>query len=251
MKILVVGGANGIGKSAVTYLKRNNTIIVVDKDKEALNNLEAVETIHIDITNEKEVHKRLSTLDIDILVNCAGVQKQGAVEDMKITEFEEHIYHNYIGHINTIKASLPSLRENKGKIINISSIAGKIGLPLSSGYCASKYAVEGFSDALRRELDDIDIILVEPGRVKTGFNEGGRDHLENYSNSNYQTLYNQKLGEDVKGIDPKKAGSKLAWIILNGSNPRYTITREAYWIAKLKKFIPDRLVDLIFIKYRA
>lgn len=250
MNIILVGGANGIGRNAAKFLGEKHKVTVVDKDEESLNSLEDVEKIHLDITNRERVQEKLTGLEVDILVNCAGVQKQGSVEDMKIEEFEEHIYHNYIGIINTIQACLPRLRESKGKIVNVSSIAGKAGLPLLSGYCASKHAVEGFSDSLRRELKNIDVVLVEPGRVKTGFNEEGRNNLAKYEDSNYSEIYEEKISEEVSGMRPEKAGRRLAWISLNGSKPRYTITREAYWISKLKKLVPDRVADLLFRNYQ-
>lgn len=250
MNIILVGGANGIGRSTTKYLREEHKVTVVDSDEDALDSLENVEKIHLDITNRERVQEDLTGLEVDILVNCAGVQKQGSVEDMKIEEFEEHMYHNYIGVVNTIHACLPSLRESNGKIVNVSSIAGKVGIPFLSGYCASKHAVEGFTDSMRRELKNIDVVLVEPGRVKTGFNEEGVNNLTKYEDSNYSEIYEKKLSEKTVGIKPKNAGRRLAWISLNGSKPRYTITREAYWISMLKKFVPERVIDLGFRSYR-
>lgn len=249
MKVLITGGANGIGKETIKQLRDEHEITVIDRDGDALKSLEGVEKLHLDITNRDRVQEELTGLEIDVLINCAGVQKQGAVEDMKIEEFEEHIYNNYIGYINTIKACLPSLRESEGKIINVSSIAGLSSAPFLSGYCASKHAVEGFTDALRRELKDIDVVLVEPGRVKTGFNEEGRDNVASYENSNYSDIYEKMLQRDIGGMKPEKAGKQLAYIALNGSKPRYTITTEAYLISKLEKILPARLVDLLFGKF--
>ena len=250
MEVMITGGANGIGKEAVKNLKDEHRVTVIDKDEESLNSLEGVEKLHLDITEQERVQKELTEIEIDILINCAGVQKQGAVEDMYIQEFEDHIYNNYIGYVNTIKACLPELRKSGGKIVNVSSIAGLSSAPFLSGYCASKHAVEGFTDSLRRELKEIDVILVEPGRVKTGFNEEGRDNVANYENSNYLDLYDRLLKQDIGGITPDKAGNKLAYIALNGSKPRYTITAEAYLISKLEKILPARLVDLIFRKFQ-
>jgi len=250
MEILIAGGANGIGKETAKQLLKEHNVTVLDRDKESLERLENADKIHLDITDRERVQEELTDREIDILINCAGVQKQGAVEDMKIEEFEEHIYNNYIGVINTIKACLPALRETEGKIVNISSIAGLSSAPFLSGYCSSKHALEGFTDSLRRELKDIDVVLVEPGRVKTGFNEEGRDNVASYENSNYSDIYDEMLEQEVGGMKPKKAGKKLAYISLNGSKPRYTITKEAWIISKLEKIIPARIVDLLFRKYQ-
>lgn len=251
MNILITGAANGIGRETARKLRAQHNITAVDRDQENLKSLEKVEKIHLDITDEEKVNEELKGLEIDILINCAGVQKQGSVEDMRIEEFEEHIYHNYIGYINTIKACLPGLRKSEGKIVNVSSIAGIASAPFLSGYCASKHAVEGFSDSLRRELEDVDVVLVEPGRIKTGFNEKGRDNLATYEDSNYSKIYEEKLDEDIGGMRPEKAGKRLAYIALNGSKPRYTITREAWIISKLEKIIPARLIDLLFREYQS
>ncbi len=250
MKILVTGGAKGIGKEAVKNLRHRHKVTVVDNDRAALERLDGVEKHFLDVTDREKVFETLEGLETDVVVNCAGVQKQGAVEDMAIEEFEEHIYHNYIGTINVIQACLPILRQREGKIINVSSVAGRLGLPLLSGYCASKYAVEGFTDSLRRELRDVDVVLVEPGRVKTGFNEKGRNNIRKYEDSNYRELYERKLSEDVRGMAPEKAGKILANIILYGERPRYTITSEAYLITKMKKVLPNRVIDFLFRNYR-
>ncbi len=249
MNVVVVGGAKGIGKETALRLEDHN-VTVIDRDPGSLQKLpERLEKIELDITDRNQVKKVFSDREVDVLVNCAGVQKQGAVEDAPVKEFEEHIETNFIGTVNTVKAALPGLKEKSGKIVNVSSIAGKVALPYLSGYSASKFAVEGFTDSLRRELEDVSVVLVEPGRVKTGFNQRGVDNLEKFVEySEHSDEYREKLGTERKGLEPGKAGKKLAKIVEKGGKPRYTITREAWLLDKILLKLPDSLQDLIVEK---
>lgn len=257
-RILITGGAGGIGSNTVAYLldKRDDLEIhVADKDEEALDKIkEDVEKHNIDLNNYEEVNRLAENLNIDILVNCAGVQMQASVEDMEIEKFEQHIQNNYLAAINTTKAFLPQLKNQKeSKIINISSIAGRTGFPFLSGYCASKYALEGFTDTLRKELlkDPVQVVLVEPGRVKTGFNEEGVQNMEDYlDHTRWKEEYQQKLNQDsFGGIKPEKAGKKLGEIILKRKNrPRHTINRETTLIKILKTILPTKLYDRVVYK---
>lgn len=254
LKVLIIG-AGGIGSEAIDYIlekRSNTTIYAVDKNEKALSKLDdGVEKYNIDIQNYEEINELSEEINIDILVNGAGYQKQGSVEDMSMEKFEEHINTNYLGAVNCVKAFLPDLKEvADGKIINISSVAGKTGFPFLSGYCASKYALEGFTDSLRKELleQDLQVVLVEPGRVKTGFNEKGVKNMENYvSESVWSDEYEKLLKqESYGGISKKKAGRKLGKIILKNKNrSRYTINKEANIIMALKLLTPTKLYDKI------
>jgi len=246
MKVVIVGGAKGIGRETAIALNRHD-VTVIDRDKESLEKLSnRFEKIELDITDREEVGYVFSDRKVDVLVNCAGVQKQGAVEDVPVEEFEDHIYNNFIGTVNTVKAALPALKQSEGKIVNVSSIAGKLALPYLSGYSASKFAVEGFTDSLRRELENVSVIIVEPGRVKTGFNQKGVDNLEKFvESSEHSQNYRKKLETERKGLEPKKAGKKLAKIVEKGEKPRYTITREAWLLDKLFLRLPNSIQDFI------
>lgn len=255
LSILITGGAGGLGSEAIKHLlkqKEEFEIHVVDNDKQALENLtDEVIKHEIDVRNYRKIEELSKKIEIDILVNCAGYQKQGAVEDMAIEEFQEHIRTNYLAAVNTSKVFISQLKQrDKAKIINVSSIAGKTGLPFLSAYSASKYALEGFTDSLRKELlrDNIQAVLVEPGRVKTGFNEEGVDNMKKYvPESRWSEKYQHYLQkESFGGIEQQKAGKKLGKIILTTKNkPRHTINIEAPFIKILKTFLPTRIYDKV------
>ena len=111
---------------------------------------------------------------IDVLVNNAGYDVMGAVEDLSLDEFKSQFETNFFGVIRVTKEVIPIMRnQGGGNIINVSSVGGRIGIPLNTAYISSKFALEGLSESMRYELEQfgIDVILIEPGVVKTNFFE--------------------------------------------------------------------------------
>ncbi|MFB6116487.1 MAG: SDR family NAD(P)-dependent oxidoreductase [Candidatus Nanosalina sp.] len=247
MRIFLTGAAGGIGSEAAKKLvEDSHKVIAYDCDKEGLEQLpSSVKTYQGDIKDEERLNEVVRGEIFDTLVNCAGIQKQGAVEDMDIEDFREHIEVNYIGALNAVKAALPMIKERQGKIVNVSSVAGIYGAPFLGAYSGSKHAVEGVTESLRLELraSNVDVVLFEPGPVKTGFNEKGRTNLRNYvSNSPYSGEYESKLEEEPEGISPRKAGLELAKVVgKNSPRPRHSPTTRFHWLVKLRSLIPWRI----------
>jgi short-subunit dehydrogenase len=253
MNIFITGGANGIGKrTAVELLDRGHSVKVMDKDEEALEGLDqGIETFHGDVRKQSDLEDAMKRFEVEILINCAGFQERGAVEDLEIGSFQEHIDTNYLGTVKAVKEAMPALRRNNGRIINISSVAGLTGALFLSAYCASKYAVEGFSDSLRMELDDseIDVVIVEPGPIQTGFNDSGIEKLREFiPGSRYSEEYKERLYRERDRVDIQKAADKVVKAV-ETDNPktRYTVTKEAYMVRKLKRFMPDKWWDKVLL----
>lgn len=256
MNILITGGAKGIGKeTALRLVERGHNVKVIDNDSEALKGLDAdIQVFEGDVREKEDIEKATRHFEVEVLINSAGIQRQGAVEDLSLDDFRDHMENNFMGTVTCVKTCMNSIRRSNGRIINISSIAGKTGAPFLSGYCASKYAVEGFSDSLRMELNnsDIDVVLVEPGPIKTGFNRRGRDHLRKFvPGSRYSSEYSKKLGEKVEGAETEKAAAKVVESV-ESENPktRYTVTWDAFFVRKFKRFVPDRLWDRALLYLR-
>jgi short-subunit dehydrogenase len=249
VNIFITGGANGIGKEvAIRLVEKGHSVKVFDNDQEALKNLDkSIKTFQGDVRDKSDLENAMANFEVEVLINSAGFQKQGSVEDMESDTFQKHIDTNYIGTVNAVKTALNPIRRNNGRIINISSIAGKTGAPFLSAYCASKYAVEGFSDSLRMELSDseVDVVIVEPGPIMTGFNREARENLRNYiPNSRYSNNYQERLDTGMEGLETEEAAKKVVKTVeTDNPNTRYTITKEAYFVSKLKKFLPDRIWD--------
>lgn len=251
MRVFITGAAHGIGKATAEKLvERGHKVIAYDINKENLEDLpDQVKTYHGDVYDQERMEEVVKKEIFEVLINCAGFQEQGAVEDMPLEKFETHMDVNFLGTVNAVKTALPMIREREGRIINVSSIAGKATIPFLGAYSASKHAVEGFTDSLRMELADseVEVVLVEPGPIKTGFNEDGRDALENHiPESEFSDKYKEKLAGEVKGANPRKAANKLVKAV-ETSRPktRYTVTMTAWIVAKFKPFIPTRVFDYL------
>lgn len=249
MNILVTGGANGIGKATVQILlEKDHTVEVLDNDDEALQKLPDSVGKHPGDVREEKVVEVVKEIDFEVLINCAGFQEQGSVEDMSLEKFQEHVETNYYGTVRTVKASLRQLKKKNGRIINVSSIAGKSTMPFLGAYSASKHAVEGFSDALRMEMSefDVDVVLIEPGPIETGFNKRAIEALEKYiPESEYSDDYERRMTTDgFNGVGPDKAAYKIVKAVeARNPNSRYTVTWQAWFIAKFKYFIPNSIFD--------
>ncbi|MGY5151370.1 MAG: SDR family NAD(P)-dependent oxidoreductase [Candidatus Nitrosopumilus sp. bin_6a] len=186
--VLITGASSGIGReSAIEFAKLGATIVLVSRRKGKLEQV-ADELKKFNVTtlvcqcdvSKKEEVKKMSKLvlekfgSIDILVNNAGFAIYGSVSDLSIDEIESQMETNYFGMIYCIKNFLPSMLDKKsGHIINVASVAASFGLPGIASYCASKFAMLGFSEGLKHELKNsgVGITVVSPIMVKTNFFE--------------------------------------------------------------------------------
>ena len=184
--VLITGASSGIGKqTAIEFAKLGSSIILVARRKNKLEQVEKelkqfnVNTLvcTCDVSKKDQV-KELSKIvlqkfnSIDILVNNAGFAIYGSVSDLSIDEIESQMQTNYFGMIYCVKNFLPLMLEKKsGHIVNVASVAASFGLPGIASYCASKFAMLGFSEGLKHELDGtgVGITVVSPIMVKTDF----------------------------------------------------------------------------------
>lgn len=186
-KVIVITGASaGIGKaSTIEFAKRGANVVLVSRRKTKLEQLEKelaefnTETLvcECDVSDKLQVRNMAKSVlekfeKIDILVNNAGFAILGSVDDLSIEDIESQMATNYFGMVYCIKEFLPKMKEqNKGHIVNVASVAGSFGLPGIAPYCASKFAMLGFSEGLKHELNDtgIGVTVVSPIMVKTDF----------------------------------------------------------------------------------
>jgi NAD(P)-dependent dehydrogenase (short-subunit alcohol dehydrogenase family) len=183
---LITGSSSGIGFETSLLLARNGihtyaTMRNLSKSQEILDITKKeclpLKVLTLDVTDEKSTQKAIDMVmyeqnRIDILVNNAGYSLVGALEQISVDEIKEEFETNFFGIIKLIQKVLPLMRKQQsGRIINVSSLAGRIGLPLVSAYVSSKFALEGLSESLKYEVQDfgIYVILIEPGVIKTNF----------------------------------------------------------------------------------
>src|SRR5450755_4648364 len=221
-----------------------------------------------DVTNEaavkaaaREVRTALNGETLAGLVNNAGIAVAGPVLELAADEFRHQMDVNVIGPIIATQAfgpllgSDPSLRGPKGRIVMISSVAGKSGNPLSAAYSASKHAIEGLSESLRRELMlfGIDVIIVAPGAVKTPiWGKADEVDISAYKNSPYFPAMERvrkfllHLGEI--GLPPERIAARIADVLTSASpRVRYEITPDPMRHL-IRALLPKRVVDRIIAK---
>lgn len=173
--IVITGASSGIGKSLAEYfLRKGRTVIgTYRKEKDIIPGTQAM---ILDLAQEQTIVQAFASQDIDWssfsridLINNAGIAVAGPVEKVSLQEWREQFEVNVFGLISFTQKLLPEIRRTKGTIINMSSISGLLTFPFMGPYCASKYAVEAISDALRRECAplEVKVVLVEPGAIET------------------------------------------------------------------------------------
>lgn len=184
---LVTGASSGIGKATVEKLiSAGATVYAAARRVEKMTELEKIDArvIGMDVTDENSLIAAVDSIrtrdgSIDILVNNAGYGSYGAIEDVPISEARRQFDVNIFGLARLTQLVLPGMRQNRyGKVVNISSMGGKIYTPFGGWYHATKHALEGLSDCLRLETEPfgIDVIVIEPGGIAT---EWGRIAAEN------------------------------------------------------------------------
>ncbi|MDE1764266.1 MAG: SDR family oxidoreductase, partial [Thaumarchaeota archaeon] len=207
----------------------------------------------LDVTDDKSVTDAIQKIKsdagrIDILVNNAGYGLIGSLEDLAMSEIKAQYETNVFGLIRVTQAVLPVMRQQKsGIIVNISSIGGKMAMPLSSPYIGTKFAVEGLSESIAYDLEPfgIKVVIIEPGAIKTNFDTGMIVAKKNKDpNSPYydkMKKFEKSLGTIVQGGSP---ATKVAQVILDAvtnQNPnlRYTVGDDAAFLAQKRKELHD------------
>ena len=265
--ILITGASSGIGKSCAEYLSKKGFIVFGTSRNASFPPKDIGGKypimIKMDINDDDSIKNAIEYIikefgRIDVLINNAGYGIGGAIEDYTVEKVKEQFETNFFGTFRMCKKVLPLMRKQKnGYIINISSIGGIIGLPYQGIYSASKFAVEGMTEALRMEVRPfgIKIILIEPGDLKTSFTS----RREKITDSSKKSVYkkNANLTLNIVEKDEQGGGSplKLAYLvekIINKSNPktRYKVGSFSQKLAgSFKGKIPDRSLEWILRKY--
>jgi NAD(P)-dependent dehydrogenase (short-subunit alcohol dehydrogenase family) len=199
--VLITGCSTGIGRDLAQRLSQAAyTVVATARKTDMLVDLPASLILPLDVTQPDSVSQAVDQTirkfgRIDVLVNNAGYALRGALEEIPVEQVQQMFDVNVFGVLRMIQAVAPSMRQGQsGRIINISSIAGKLSTPANGPYSASKFALEALSDALRLELAafGIQVIIVEPGAIKTHFDHTAQTHAQailSNSASPYQPLY--------------------------------------------------------------
>ena len=264
--VLITGCSSGIGRAtAEAFLERDWLVVATARNPEDIDDLAEAgcETLALDVTDPDQVARAVEeTVDlggaIDCLVNNAGYAQMGPLEDVSTADLHRQFDVNVYGPHRLVRAALPHMRaQGEGRIINVSSVAGRISFPGSGAYSGSKYALEAMSDSLRAEVEEfgIDVVVIEPGPVETSFTERVDEELpEAERTPAYETLYElydemQLIGGGQGGPFASEAEDIAAAILEAGTAPeppaRYPVGPLAQF-GVYARFLPDRLRDAAY-----
>jgi NAD(P)-dependent dehydrogenase (short-subunit alcohol dehydrogenase family) len=264
--ILISGASSGMGKEgAKKLLQEGHIVYPCAPDPEHMKDLEIAGAIPmaLDVTKIDDIDRVVNAIiqkegKIDVLWNNAGYGLYGAVEDVPLEDARNVFEVNLIGMAALIRKVVPHMRKARsGTIINTSSMAGKVYVPLGGWYHASKHAIEGFSDCLRLELKpfDVDVVILEPGAIGTEFGNTTEKGLKKYQvGSAYGKFYEQTLRSSKKGTleggaSPPSAIADTVSKIIKSKKPktRYAAGKMAKASIWLRTFLGDRIFDKIIM----
>lgn len=273
--VVVTGASTGIGRAAVASVVRNGGLAFASVRKQAdADSLKAefgdgVVPLQFDVADEAAVQagaaqaaERIGNRRLFGLVNNAGIAVPGPLLHLDTEDLRRQFEINLFGVHNVTRAFAPLLgsepdRQGKpGRIVMISSVGGQNGSPFVGPYSASKFALEGYSQSLRRELMlfGIDVIVIGPGAIATPiWDKAEQNDLKRFSNTPYakaiDRVVDYMLKQGREGL-PASAVGDLIWRCLSDPSPkvRYAILRRPFMDRTLPKMLPARMVDRIFAK---
>lgn len=250
--IWITGASSGIGEAlAYALSEMGNTLLLSARDEKNLlrvrnqcANPTNVFLLPLDLKDTDQMPKKVSkalefTTDIDILINNAGISQRSLIAETDFEVYKELMEVNYLGTLALTMALLPHfISRQKGHFVTVTSLMGRFGSPLRSGYCGAKHALHGFFDVLRmeHEKDGIQVSLICPGFVRTriaynaltadGHPQGINDHATS------------------KGIPPEKFAKKMIHAVAKGKYEVYIGGKEVFGIY-LKRFLPSVLHKVV------
>jgi NAD(P)-dependent dehydrogenase (short-subunit alcohol dehydrogenase family) len=260
--VLITGGSSGIGKSIGEFLHHKGFIVYgTSRNPEKIVN-SVFPLVALDVRNSDSIHAAVAKIiavsgRLDVVINNAGVGITGALEEIPMEEIKNNFETNFFGPIEVMKAVLPQMRsQESGLIINITSIAGYMGLPYRSIYSASKGALELITEALRMEVKyfGIDITNVAPGDFATNI-ASGRFHAPLLKGSAYEVPYGNTLKMMDEHVDSGSNPNEMAeavYKIIASKEPRIHykvgVFMQKFSIV-LKRILPDKVYEKMLMNH--
>ena len=269
--VLVTGCSSGIGEATAERLAGNGwTVYATARRPETLEGLAAkgCKTLALDVTDEESMRAAVSAVEeaegaVGVLVNNAGYTQSGAVEDVPMELVRRQFETNFFGLVRMCQLCLPKMRaQGWGRIVNVSSMGGRMTFPGGGYYHATKHAVEALSDALRFEVAGfgVGVTIVEPGLIRTRFGETGAASVDEASqagagsdyaefNSNVQKataeIYEGAVAK-IAGAGPEAVAKAIEKSISRRRAPsRVRVTASARAVIVQRRLMPDRMWDAV------
>ena len=266
--VLITGSSSGIGLATSLYLARRGytvwaTMRNLEKAGELRKIIESerlpIEIAQLDVCDDSSVKAAVTQIvqrsgRIDVLVNNAGYGLRGAIEEVSLDEWKRQFETNFYGVIRVTQAVLPQMRaQRSGAIVNVSSVLGRMAIPFSGPYVASKFALEGLTETLRYELApwNIKVVLIEPGFIATNFQQNAQLAQAAQSKDSPYALFKQASGRRVqrnisRAAPPEKVAETIYRAITHPTPKlRYAVGRDARLVLPLRRFLPEGLFERI------
>ena len=258
--MVVTGASSGIGKATASLLnKRGYVVYGIARGLKAMGDLqvEGVKVKSVDVTNDNQLSELVNGIiekhgRIDGLINNAGANIFGALEETPTSEARKLFDLNVFAYARAIQLVLPHMRRRRsGFIINVGSVAGFMVIPANGWYCASKFATEALTDALRMEVRHLGIrvVLIEPEVIKTNIGERGLESLDRYSPIDDYQFFSSKwtvmVPKSIRdGAEPELVARAILRA-LRAKRPRlrYFVPSYSRIIPFLKRILPDKWTD--------
>ncbi|HKW87118.1 MAG TPA: SDR family oxidoreductase [Candidatus Acidoferrales bacterium] len=273
--VLVTGGTDGLGRATALLLAlRGYRVFAAGRSLQKRAALEQLaeeksvelETLELDVTSDASADRAIAEITrragpVDVLVNNAGVAIAAAMEEITIEDLRKQFETNVFSMVRLSHRVLPGMREKgRGRIINMSSIAGRTSNPLMGPYSGSKHAVEAISDAMRMELVrfGIHVVMIEPGFIPTNIGQASAEassrYTANAAESPYAHVYLgflklwRKIMANAKSTPEDCAQVILRAVQSRSPRARYLVTREAKITAALRWLLSDRQLDKMTLR---
>lgn len=257
--VLITGASSGIGKSCAILLAQNGYTVYGVSRKSQESAIDNLRFITCDVTNLASVKEAVEKVvqkegRIDVLMNNAGAGIVGALDLTTPDEYDFQMKVNVQGVVNMCCAVVPLMRKNRnGTVINVSSVGGIMGLPFQGLYSASKFAIEGYSEALRLELHpfNVRVKIIEPGDFNTGFTSSRVSSAATVADSDYKDQFAKTLqileNNENTGSNPSKIANLVLQIIQRDSRKfRYPVGNIIERLSIfVKRLVPGRLYQWI------
>jgi NAD(P)-dependent dehydrogenase (short-subunit alcohol dehydrogenase family) len=264
--VLITGCSSGIGKATAKRLvSRGHQVVATARRVEDLVELKAAgcEVLPLDVTDEASMVAAVRAVEakhgaVGVLVNNAGYSQSGAIEAVPLEKVRRQFETNVFGLVRLTQLVLPGMRrQGFGRIINLSSMGGKLTFPGGGYYHATKHALEALSDALRFEVQGfgIKVVLVEPGLIRSGFSEAAVGSMERSEDVAVYDTFHEAVAKATKESYEKGPLARLAGTpddvaavierAITSSSPRarYTVSASATVLLTQRKMLSDRVWD--------
>jgi short-subunit dehydrogenase len=263
--VLITGCSSGIGHATALRLAEHGwNVYATARRPETLSELEqrGCKTLALDVSDEASMRQAVDTIAeaegaVGVLINNAGYSQSGAVETVPLEQARKQFETNVFGLLRLTQLVLPGMRAQRwGKVVNISSMGGRLTFPGGGLYHATKYSVEALSDALRFELRGfgVDVIVIEPGLIITNFGEVASASVQGAGDGGAYDDFNRKVAELTEGAykgpmaklgaGPEAVAKTIERAISAGHpRARYRVTASAKLMIGQRRLMPDRLWD--------